>query len=148
MTEDINVSLTTDDDGFISQECPKCKKQFKAIFEEEIDRPISYCPYCGHMEQGCWWTHEQMEYFKGAVSEDVINPMLNDFAKDMNSISKTGDFLQISAEVTHDPPVQKPLESENQMPITFFECCNEKVKHDGSTSKLHCFCCGKIIEVS
>ena len=58
----VRVSLNTDDDGFLSQRCPSCERRFKVKFGEGSDRPISFCPYCGHNEEGCWWTQEQADY--------------------------------------------------------------------------------------
>lgn len=144
----MNVSLKTDMDGFISQECPACKRRFKAKFGEGSDKPLAFCPYCGHADTECWWTPQQVEFFQSAVADKVVGPMLDDFARNINRSSSRGGLVRISASVKHDAPVPGPAESNEPMPIVEFLCCGESIKHDNSAVKLHCVICGMLTDAA
>lgn len=144
----INVSLETDADGFLSQECPACGKRFKVVYGDGNDRPLRFCPYCGHEGQECWWTPEQVAYFEGVVSEEVLSPMLDDFARTVNRMTKPGDLIQMKAKVAHDRPAPAPKEMNDTMPVASFTCCGETIKHDRSIDHLHCVICGHVIRLA
>jgi len=139
----IPVSLNTDEDGYISQECPNCKKRFKVNPNAGSEQPISYCPYCGHNGKNCWWTQEQVKYMMGEVNKTVVEPELDKMAKEINRKSRPGNFIDITMKVkkTHKTPI--PKESNKPMPMITFDCCGETIKHDGSISEIHCIICGK-----
>jgi hypothetical protein len=56
----ITVPLTPDADGFITQECKNCEKQFKVAFGVHSKDAIAHCPYCNH--EGQFWTADQIKY--------------------------------------------------------------------------------------
>jgi len=141
---DIQVSLNTDADGFLSQECPTCAKRFKVVYGQGSDRPVSFCPYCGHEGQQCWWTPEQAAYFQGVVGDRVVTPMLDDFARNINRMGRPGDFLRMKAAVSHNPPAAAPAEPDGAMVLATFVCCGETIKHDGSVDHVHCVICGQV----
>jgi len=141
---EMKVSLETDADGFLSQECPACLKRFKAVFEEGSDKTIGHCPYCGHVGNDCWWTEEQIAYFQGVVTDEMVAPMLGDFARDINQMSRPGDLVQMKAEVSHDPSAAAPVEPDGDLQVATFACCGERIKHDGSADRLRCVICGQL----
>lgn len=141
MEERINVDLATDQDGFVSQECPACERRFKVIPGEGSDRPISFCPYCQHEGRSCWWTPEQAEYLSAIVGEQVLGREFDELERVFNSGS-SGGFFQMSLQVTRPPTPVRPSEPSDSSPIFHFVCCNERIKHDGKESKLACIICG------
>lgn len=144
MGTSVSVALPTDSDGFVSQECHACSKRFKAVFGEGSDRPIGHCPYCGHEEQNCWWTQEQASYLAAVAGQEIADSLLDDFAREVNRMSRPGDFLQVSAKVDRGPRPSPPAETDTSMMSVTFECCGERVKHDGSQARLYCIICGKL----
>jgi hypothetical protein len=88
----MQVSLATDNDGFLSQECPTCMRRFKVLLGQGSDQPIRHCPYCGHEGEGCWWTTEQADYLAAVASEELIGPELKKMARDFNRTSNQGLF--------------------------------------------------------
>ena len=142
MGTSVTVSISTDSDGFVSQECPACSKRFKVVFDEGSDQPIGHCPYCGHTGQNCWWTQEQADYLTAIAGEEIAGPLLDDFARKINRMSRPGDFLKVNAKVKHEPRPPKPGEPDGPMAVATFDCCGERIKHDGSASTLHCVICG------
>lgn len=138
----VNTHLTTDADGFVSQECPACRRRFKVIFERGGGRVVSFCPYCGHRGRDCWWTPEQVTYFKSVVTASVVAPMVEEFARDLRRLNRRGGWISFDAKLESSPRARQPMETSLRMPVAVFECCNEKVKHDGSARRLRCIICG------
>ena len=139
----LNVSFSTDDDGFLSQQCPSCERRFKVKFGEGSDQPIAFCPYCGHNEQGCWWTQQQADYLAAKASDEVVGPQIEKMARDFNRRSRRDDFVQVSMEVKRSPVPEPPVEHNDEWPTCRFDCCGEIIKHEGKESTLHCIICGK-----
>lgn len=141
MDEHIDVDLSTDDNGFISQECPACGRRFKIVPDEGSDKTMSFCPYCQHEGHDCWWTPEQAEYLAAVVGDRVIGPRIDQMAHEFNRSSSDG-FVQISMQVSPSPTPVRPRESNEALPIAYFACCDERIKHDGEASQLACIICG------
>ena len=141
MGDDISVSINTDNDGYLSQECPSCGKRFKVKFEAGSDKPIRHCPYCNHQGEGCWWTQAQADYLGGKAAEELIDPMLDKMAKDFNR-PKRGGFIDMSMKVTKSPTPNPPDEPNEDWPTATFACCGETIKHAPDAGDLHCIICG------
>lgn len=148
MDTSVTVSLSTDSDGFVSQECPACSKRFKVVFGKGSDGPIGHCPYCGHAGQSCWWTQAQADYLAAMAGQEIARPLLDEFARRVNGVSKAGDFLKVSAKVEHGPRPTVPDELDTAMSVVNFQCCGERIKHDGSAATLHCIICGAVSVVT
>ena len=73
----MKVSLPTDSDGFLSQECPFCEQRFKVLFGQGSQEPVSHCPYCGHIGQQGWLTKAQQDYVTAVATDVVVAPELN-----------------------------------------------------------------------
>ena len=145
MENQIEVSLATDNDGFLSQECPACERRFKIVPGEGSDKPVSFCPYCRHNGHDCWWTPQQAEYISGVVGEQVVVPELDQMARDFNRGSGRG-FIRMSVKVTRPRVPSRPDEPNDVWPVTKFECCNERIKHDGQATGVACVICGVQID--
>ena len=148
MGTSVTVSLSTDSDGFVSQECPACSKRFKVVFGKGSERPIGHCPYCGHAGQDCWWTQAQAEYLAAMAGQKIVGPLLDDFARGVNRTGKPGVFLKVSAKVKHGPRPTAPDELDTPMSVANFDCCGERIKHDASVASLHCIICGAEMTVA
>lgn len=140
----IPVSFPTDDDGFLSQQCPSCQQRFMVRFGQGSDKPISYCPYCAHHEQDCWWTEEQSEYFQSVAIAEVVAPELRKLEQTAKSVEKsTGGFLRMSVRSdVPERPIEPPPEPLSQLKIKRFRCCGEDVKVD-SRRVHYCIICGR-----
>jgi hypothetical protein len=142
----IEVSFPSDGDGFVSQQCPSCTKRFKVRVDDESDHSANFCPYCGVRSEDGWLTEEQEAYAMGVVSEQVVDPMLEDFTHELESLNRPDGFLSVTGNFERTVPPPKPVESNDPMPVFTSPCCDEPVKHDGSAALLHCVVCGKFPE--
>lgn len=143
MEHRIEVSFPSDSDGFISQQCPSCTKRFKVCVDDESDHSVNFCPYCGGQSENGWLTEGQEAYAMGVVTEQVVDPMLEDFTRELEGLNRPGGLLSVTGSFERTIPPPKPVESDDPMPVFTSVCCNEPVKHDGSTATLHCVVCGK-----
>ncbi|MGR0479922.1 MAG: toll/interleukin-1 receptor domain-containing protein [Candidatus Electronema sp. V4] len=129
----MNMSFPTDSDGYLSQECPSCKQQFKVCFGEGSEEPISFCPYCGHKGHDCWYTQEQAEHIQAVTFDVVLGPELKKLEQTMKAnLPQAGT---------------SPMETDDALLLLRFPCCNETIKvaqHD----KHFCIICGKEIEMA
>ena len=140
----IPLSFPTDEDGFLTQECPECQRRFMVLLGEGSDQPLSYCPYCGHHGQGCWWTEEQSEYAQSVAVAEVIAPELRKLEQAAKSLEKsTGGFLKVSVKSdVPDQPIDPPTEPLSELRIKQFRCCRERVKVE--KERFHyCIICGR-----
>jgi TIR domain len=127
----LEISFSTDTDGFLSQECPSCEQPFKVLFGQGSTKSISYCPYCNHHGQQCWYTQEQVDYMKSAVMNNILKP----------EIQKRG----FSLEGTSNLP--SPMETDDNFDILYFPCCTETVKVTRNNQHF-CIICGVKIDMT
>jgi hypothetical protein len=146
---DIPISLHTDSDGFVSQECPACLGRFKTKFGEGSAEPISFCPYCSHLGRDCWWTPEQAEYIRDVgqqAASELISKELGKMAKDFSRKSGSG-LLKVKMDVrsSRGPTPTAPSEPDLDMPIFEYGCCGEHIKYSAAEGiqNLCCIICGK-----
>jgi hypothetical protein len=132
----VNVSFPTDSDGFLSQECPSCEQRFKVCFGEGSEEPISFCPYCGHKGDDCWYTQGQLDY----IESIILGPEVRRLEHEMKRAS--GGLLKIDIKTDLPKVGAPPIETDDGLEVLRFLCCNEMVKvtrHE----RHFCTICGK-----
>lgn len=148
-TVEIPMSLPLDDDGFLRRECPTCEREFKGLVAQEGDEEDAatdpagiYCPYCViQAPMDSWWTQAQLEHATGLAQQQIVAPMLDDFAKSLGKSS--GGFLKMDVKRSKTP---EPLElsEANDMRRVEFACHpDESIKVlDDWAGPVHCLVCG------
>jgi len=147
---EIPVSLPLDSDGYLRRECPTCEREFKAKAGGDDDEAATpsdpegiFCPYCGvQATLDSWWTQAQLEHATGVAQEQVVQPMMDDFAKSMKKLG--GGFLSVDVKQTR-PPEAPALSEADDMRMVEFSCHPEepiKVLDDW-TKAMHCLVCGE-----
>lgn len=124
------MSLPLDSEGFLRRECPTCEREFKWLHtpDDEIEtKPQSqvsyFCPYCRvNAEAGAWYTKAQLELARSTLMAEVVDPMLHEFANDIENIGRSSRGM-ISAEVSFQSP-EKPqgLTEVDDMKRVEFSC--------------------------
>lgn len=138
----IDVSLNVDGEGFISQECPSCKRRFKIQVDDGQERPIRFCPYCDHSGEGCWWTPEQADYLTALAAAHVVAPEIEEMARDFNRRTSGNQVLRMKMSIEKPRVPNPPSESDDGLEIQKFSCCGVLIKHDGQNVDLFCVLCG------
>lgn len=140
----MEISFPTDNDGFLSQECPSCSQKFKVVFGEGSDKPNSFCPYCGYECLDCWWTQEQVNYIQGVALNTVVVPELTKLAQKLNQSSSSSLKMELNSDISKT--VHAPIDLDDDFEIFKFTCCNETVKAT-RRRKMFCIICGKEIDL-
>lgn len=139
------IKINKNSEGFITQECPSCRRRFKTQPGMGSDAAISFCPYCDHTGTKCWWTKEQADYISEASSYHANQLIHSELGKMTRSLgSNKNSFLSIELKAPRKFPLpQPPAEPDESWPQTFFDCCNEVIQHDGHNEEsLFCVICG------
>lgn len=140
----MKVMFPTDADGFLSQECPSCEQQFKVVFDEGSDKPISFCPYCGYNGQDCWHTQGQIDYIQAIATNVILAPELKKLERQLKGMTK--GVLKVDMKTDLPKPPSAPMESDDPLSILRFPCCNETIK-----VVLHhqhfCVICGREVDM-
>lgn len=134
-----------DSNGFLSHECPSCNQQFKVCPGEGSDHPVSYCPYCGFEGQQCWFTPEQIEHIKAVAISTLLGSELSKLNNQFKNISSNS--IKISIKTNVQEPSSPPMETDDELSIIRFPCCNEIVKVNKG-SKHFCIICGMEVDMS
>ena len=132
----MQIGLSTDNDGFLSQECPSCERVFKIRPGEGAEGTIGHCPYCQHDGEDCWLTKEQVEYVK-AVTFPRVSRMVDDMLADAFRNTKSIKFTPSRSHRDSSVPSSSPVESDETMPVHVFSS-GEEIKHDSRNVTLRC----------
>ena len=99
------VALNGDSDGFLSRQCPSCRRVFKRPISRMQDSdasPAAYCPYCGATPEGRWDTDAQAAYFQAHAARLGAEYVATQFREMLEGLSSS--FLQVSHEQADLPP--------------------------------------------
>ena len=141
----LEISFSTDADGFLSQECPSCEQWFKVIFGEGSEEPISHCPYCGHSGQNCWFTQAQVDYMQAVAADVALGPELKKLERQLKGMSK--GFLKASMTSNLPKPPPAPIETDDLFDMLNLSCCNETIKVT-RRERYFCIICGMEIDMT
>ena len=141
----MEINFPTDADGFLSQECPSCEQRFKVVFGQGSEEPISYCPYCGHNGQNCWFTQAQADYIQAVAANVALGPELKKLERQFKGMSK--GFLKASMKSNLPKPPPAPIETDDRLDILHLPCCNETVKV-ARHERHFCIICGKEVDMT
>lgn len=98
------VSLTGDEDGFLSRQCPSCRRVFKRPIAgiHAAQPPAPYCPYCGGANDGDWETAAQQAYYLAAMDRAAMKYVHEQFNASMKSVQS--EFLKFTPGTPDLPP--------------------------------------------
>lgn len=141
---ELKFNIQSDDDGYVSYECPFCGSTFSLnaaeVQSDDLVYTEWYCPYCG-LNDKCnnFYTEEVIEQAKAIAMNYMIEEMNKVFKKINNN-----KYVK----VTYKPLKNKAIKELKTMEGTeeIFECksCSNHVKVDyymGRT-KVYCAFCG------
>lgn len=105
------VSLTGDEDGFLSRQCPSCQRVFKRPVHriQAADSSAPYCPYCAVANDDDWETAAQQTYYQAAMDRAAMKYVHEQFNKSMGSIqSESLRFTPGTPDLPPDPGSPPP----------------------------------------
>lgn len=141
----LEISIPTDDDGFVLLCCPKCGELFKLPPSDiESDEVMDiHCPLCGLISEN-YITEDVIELVKAKS----INKLLGNFYKDLKSLERRNKSSLINNK-TNKPKLEDeiPIRSTiDSMEIVDFKCCKRQGKIRHLLNYCGCYCpyCGGI----
>ena len=136
----MNINFETDAEGFLSQECPSCRRRFKVLFDDRSDAVLSFCPYCRHTGEDNWLTSEQLDYVRSVATGIVVRPQLEQLKR---QIARSASGM-VDVQVTENIPgaVSPPLETIDDYDTVYFQCCTETIRAE-RRNRHYCIICGK-----
>jgi uncharacterized Zn-finger protein len=141
-----SISIPSDDDGFITLQCPFCNDRFKLSVEdvEREDIIEIFCPYCGLQNKPSSFLTDEVVEQAQRIAKNYAKSLLNQFSKDLEKKFKSSKHISVKA--------GKPLEMENdkvlfereELELTQLECCQSTVKVSALAKQVGVYCpfCG------
>ncbi len=146
MGDDVHmeISIPTDDDGYILLKCSHCGIFFKATpFDIKDDALLNlYCPSCG-LTSDNYLTDDVIELAM-IKAKNVAMDMIHDTFKKMEREFSKGP-LTVTAGKRPTPEPENPIRSGIEaLEIVSFPCCNRKAKIKPILKMTGCYCpfCG------
>ena len=138
------ISIPSDDDGFILLQCEHCGTFFKIPAEDmENDALLDlYCPGCGLVSEN-YLTEDVIELAQ-AIVQNYAMDMLYDAFKDLERKTKRG-IVQFRAGKPPKHEDENPIRSGVEaFDITRFSCCKKNAKIKPLLKMTGCYCpfCG------
>jgi hypothetical protein len=140
----IEISIPTDDNGYILLQCSHCGTFFKSTPADLEDNRLLdiYCPSCG-LISGNYITEEVLE-LAVAMGQNIAMDMIYDEFKKMEKKFKKGPVtFKAGKRSKHEPenPIRSGIEA---LETATFSCCNRTAKVKPILKITGCYCpfCG------
>lgn len=140
----IEISIPTDDSGYILLKCFHCGTFFKITptdFEDDKVLAI-YCPSCG-LTSGSYITEDVLELAMTMAKNKAMDVIHDEFKKMERKLKKGPVTFKTGKKPQHEPEnsIRSGIEA---LEITIFPCCNRTAKVKPMLKITGCYCpfCG------
>ena len=145
MSDDFHmeISIPTDDDGYVLLQCEHCGTYFKITADDAEDDNILhiFCPSCGLISDN--YVTEDVLELAGNMVQNVAMDMIYDAFKDLERHSSGFIKFKAGPKPHHEPenPIRSGIEA---MEIVEFPCCKRSAKVKPLLKMTGCYCpfCG------
>jgi uncharacterized Zn-finger protein len=140
------ITIPSDDNGFITLQCPFCSDRFKLTAEDFQREDIIdiFCPYCGlQHEPSRFLTDEVLEQAQ-VIAMNYAKSIINDFSKDLKRQFKRKKHISFKAGNPLKMENDRILFEREELEKTKLECCQLTVKTRPLSKEIgiYCPCCG------
>lgn len=146
MDDTRQIGIPSDEEGYISFECPSCEDRFK-LHADEYDGDAAstiYCPLCGlNNSIGEFLTKDVPRVAEAHATEMALDAVEKMFG-DLERKSRGNKFIKFRAG-KRPPRRERPeLREVTDLAIVQFACCDRsaKVPHSDALSGVYCPYCG------
>jgi uncharacterized Zn finger protein (UPF0148 family) len=142
----INISIPTDNDGFITLQCPFCSDKFKLTGEDFKAENLThlFCPYCGLQdESNNFLSDEIMEQIEIAV-ENYAKSMINNWSNNLEQSLKSSKHISLKRGKLLKMEEDKVLFETEELDIAELFCCQLVIKVTPGAKLVNIYCpfCG------
>lgn len=143
--EKFEISIKSDNDGFILLQCSLCGEFFKLLASDLNDESTLniWCPYCG-LNGKKYYTDEVLD-ISMKIAKDEANNIIYNSLKELERKTRNNKFMTFKCRKEPEKEVITPIKPgiEN-LEIIKYECCNirAKIKPISIESGSYCPLCG------
>ena len=123
------ISIKSDNEGFILLQCNLCGEFFKLLASDFKDDSILniWCPYCG-LNGKKYYTQEVID-ISIKIAKNEVNKLLFNSLKDLERKTKNNKFMTFKCGREADKEVITPIKPRiDNLEIKKYECCKTKAK--------------------
>ena len=140
------ITVPSDNDGFITLQCPFCDDRFKLTVEDFQREDILeiFCPYCGLRHQHNHFLRDEVIEQAQIIASNYAKSLLNQWVKDLESSTKRNKFVTLKAGKLPKLEAEKILFEQEELETTTLVCCQVTVKARplNKVIGVYCPCCG------
>ncbi|MEG4911629.1 hypothetical protein [Microcoleus sp. B7-D4] len=140
------IKVPSDNDGFITLQCPFCDDRFKLTVEDFQREDIIeiFCPYCGLRDQHNQFLRDEVIEQAQIIASNYAKSLLNQWVKDLEKSTKRNKFVNFKAGKLPKLEAEKILFEQEELEITTLVCCQVTVKTRplNKVIGVYCPCCG------
>lgn len=140
----MEISIPTDDDGYVLLKCPNCGNYFKATPSDINDDGVLqiFCPSCGLAGEN-YITEDVLELAIIMVQNKVMDMVYDEFKKVERHLKKGPVTFKAGKTPKHEAknPIRSGIEA---LEIVPFSCCKRTAKIKPILKMTGCYCpfCG------
>ncbi len=140
------ITVPSDNDGFITLQCPFCDDRFKltvADFEREDIIEIC-CPYCGLRHQHNHFLTDEVIEQANIIVANYAKSIINKWAKDSERRFRSNKHIKFKAGKPLKMDKEKTLFEKEELETYNLKCCQITVKTRPLSQVIgvYCPCCG------
>ena len=149
MRESIEISIPTDQDGFVLLKCSLCGELFKVIPSELESEDVIYiwCPFCGLIIENC--LTDDVVNLALKIGENELVDRVFDEMKKMERMFGGSSIISFEVESKPSRQVEDPIKTSiDVLEIQNYKCCNRKAKINPIVKTCGSYCpyCGGIYD--
>lgn len=124
------IDVPSDDDGFITLQCPFCMGDFKLTTEDfQSDDVINiFCPYCGLQNEGNEYLTDEILEQAQIIAQNYVNSTINDFMSGLEKSFRGNKHISFKAGKKLKMEDNKVLFEKEEMDMITPSCCKRPVK--------------------
>lgn len=140
------INVPSDNDGFITLQCPFCDDRFKLTvvdFEREDIIEI-FCSYCGLRHEHSHFLTDEVIEQAHIVAGNYLKSQVNKWAKDLERSSRSNKYIELKASTPLKEDEEKTLFEKEELETYNLSCCKVTIK-TAPINKIigaYCPCCG------
>lgn len=149
MRDTIEISIPTDQDGFVLLQCSLCGELFKLIPGElQSDDVIHiWCPFCGLVIKN-GLTNDVIDLALKMGKNELMDKVFDEFKK-MEKMFRSSDGISLKAGKKPSREVEYPIKTSiDALEIEHYNCCKRKAKINSLVKMFGSYCpyCGGIYD--
>lgn len=150
MTFRMQITVPSDEDGFVGRECPECEMTFRMDASRCEGIGNLWCVYCGHHAEYAEFLTAQQRNRAVQAAEDLGAQLVHESMRHIfRGLSRPGSRRSVSVSGTARPFRPRPLPGINEERLVRVRTCQEcQMRYAIFGEHRYCPVCGKLSAVT